>query len=337
MNLINELHKMKSLMGIISENEIINDDVLYTGKPFCGNAFSKNEHKKICYSFQDVLNPSVKRGKGGKNLRVFINNILNTYEQNVDDSEVKYINFKNDLTDFHTKRIEELDMFITTLDSGCSKLKDKLITKRSEIIDNGIEGIIWYDEKEPQYSHFNRLNTNYSALAILLTKYVIDNYLTDNNSIIDFTDRSQISTFIEEKFKTDQGRDFIKNLVYNQQDQKMSKIRNSILYTIGTTRKRGNKAENEFADLLTKKNISFVRTLDDFSIVDMVGIDMVVKFPNSNNYIPVQVKSSRIPFPQLLKNICENTCNGLFVFKDKDEFKYISCNDNIVKDIEDLF
>lgn len=334
MELIKEINRIRELMDIVSENDTTKNSPSYTTKIFCRNAFTDKEHKAICSGFEEVLGPSKK--PGGKRLKSVVDNVIKTLNNEIENSEVKYENFKEGFTDFYNERINELDAFINAIDNNCPKVMEKLQYQKNKLEEYGIEGLLFDIDGKPEYSFFNRLNTNYSSLAILLTKYVIDNF---DIVLLDLSSREKIGEFIEEHVRNSEKlRKFIRDIIFNHLDKDIEQIRNSIIYTIASTRGTGIKFESSFAKLLDKHQIPYLSTLDDYSFVDMAGFDFLVKFPKYGYYVPVQIKSSwesGIPTP--LKNICDESCNGIFVYKSGKKFKFKSCHDSTERDIEELF
>lgn len=317
-------------------NEINNEGDIYPKKvsrsnlSFCENTFKDPNHIEKCKKFENLL----KYGK--KNLREFINTQLSTYSYEI-ESNVAYHHFDK-FSDSYRDRIDEVNNFIEKLKENGSRcdnlLKDIESLKDKEIYKEGYRALRYIKDEENkyEYSYFNRLNTNYSAVAIMLTGYAIDyNKINDDEIKV-------IEDFREN------GQEYIKNVVRNYSNNLNTKIKhitNSIINTIATTRSIGSKSEREFINLLNNQGIDYVNTLDDFSFVDFLGVDLIVKFPKFGHYTPVQVKSSwpGKGIPSKLKKYCEKDCFGILVYKKNDEFKYkYSDGINIISgDITELF
>jgi hypothetical protein len=332
MRLINEINRIKELMNIIAENDNLKTNSSYTTKIFC-KAFTDKKHKSICEAFQNILKPSL---KGGKKLDNLVNKIIQTYNNEIEDSEIKRANFKDSFVTFYEERIKELDDFIEAIDEDCPKVKKKLKIQKEKLEKEGIKGLIFHIDEKPEYSFFNRLNTNYSALSIILTKYVIDNF---NIDLIDLSSREKIGEFIDANIRHSEDlKKFIKNFIFNDSDKEIEKFRNSVIYTMASTRVTGLKVERSFANLLDSHGVKYLSTLDDYSFVDMAGFDFLVKFPKYGYYVPVQIKTSwESDIPRPLKEVCDENCNGIFVYKSGKNFKFKTCHDSTERDIDELF
>ena len=317
MKLQEDILRMKSMMGLVNE-----EDSNYTFGPYCSGAFKNDSHVKLCYSIENILKPTGKKGQ--KNLKNFVNNVMVTFNKLKDVSEVEWSNFKESHSEFFESRMDEIDEFLNLLDQNiCPTLYMDILKKKQEYSVHGIKGLLWTapedveDSKkgEKLYSHMNRLNTNYSALAIILTRYAVENNLED-------VDVSEII----DGFRLN-GDEFMSNMIFNQLDKKIENTRKSVLYTISRTRKAGNVVENKLKKYLDGK-VDFIGTQDDFSFIDMLGIDLIAKFPKIGDYyVPVQVKSfvSNVT-RQLTKYCSDSMCNGIMIYPKNNEFYYLTCD-----------
>lgn len=317
MNLNEQISRIQEMMGLLVE-----DNSYYTYGPYCSGAFRNSNHVKLCYSIEEVLKPT--RKKGQKNLKNFVDNTISTFNKLKNVSEIEWSNFKETHSDFFEYRMFEIDKFLELIDQDiCPTLYADILKKKEEYSEKGIKGLLWvspedteeYKKGEKVYSHMNRLNTNYSGLAIILTRYVIENNLED----MDVSD-------IIDSFR-ENGDEFMSNMIFNHLDQRISSTRKSVLYTISKTRKDGNVVEDKLKIYLDGK-VDYLGTEDDFSFIDMLGIDLIAKFPKIGDYyIPVQVKSFVSNITRQISRYCSDSkCNGIMIYPKGDEFYYLSCD-----------
>jgi hypothetical protein len=89
-------------------------------------------------------------------------------------------------------------------------------------------------------------------------------------------------------------------------------IRNKINQTISQKTKDGQEIEDKFYDYITEQlgGSNVITYSGDYSFMDMIGIDMVVKNPE-NKWIPVQIKKyvgACEDSKGYRKHMCENWC-----------------------------
>ncbi len=164
-----------------------------------------------------------------------------------------------------------------------------------------------------KYNSISKLNTNYSALAYLLTWFRRDNkakvYNDPFNVVFDkfFVGSGKEDTMSESPFV---------NLIIDYYGRKEGAVdvMKKVFDTIKSTSKIGENAEREAYIELRKKYKRVDQFSGDFSWVDMMGVDLMIY---DNEWIPVQVKNN---FKDCLGNyrVCKNICMG----KDRGVWKY---------------
>jgi hypothetical protein len=287
---------INTLNNLINENS---DE----GKMFC-SSFSNSDEKRYCQSIETkISSPSLKNI-----LKNRINKIYTSFkEKNTND--LMFDNIKNHES-FFNKQKNHLESFIESLGDGCEKLKNTAQKKLIDLEKNGAEMLLYKKKTdigdEISYSYFNRLNTNYSALAVLITEYGLEKNITNN-----------VDKLIDDFINNPDVPDFIFRVL-----SEPNLINKKILNTITSTRQKGNKTEEEFKKYLESKEIPFLDFSDDFGSVDFMGVDLLVKFPDKDYYSPVQVKSREKNFSEiLLSKYDEPNCKCYLIFPNKQDDK----------------
>lgn len=212
---------------------------------------------------------------------------------------------------------EEMDKVGDLLSGNCPNIKNKINSEKYKFFKKyKIYYKIKKDSNTYEYSPINRLNTNYSAISVLITKYFSKKGAFDGVTNINNVDWRKISLewlyklFIPSRnFEDIRPEDektqnpinpsmeelfnsfFKENLVLNSRE-----IKKSVEDVLIDTRQRGFDTENDFENILVKdkennKIQDYIRCAKDFGFVDMfLGIDFLVK--EDNRWYPVQVKTT---------------------------------------------
>jgi hypothetical protein len=213
------------------------------------------------------------------------------------------------------KGFEELDEVERLIGNSCPRVKEIVKTEKNKFFEK-IK--LYYKTKnqngEYEYSVINRLDTNYSALAVLITKYFSQRGAFDG--VKNVTDWKDIALkwmyklfrpsweFIDlrpEEEKKDNPinpgmEDLIDSFFRERIAINTKEIRSLVEDIILDTRRRGFDSENMFEEFLIKekkenKIQDYKRYAYDFGFVDMLlGIDFLIK--ENNEWYPVQVKST---------------------------------------------
>jgi len=196
--------------------------------------------------------------------------------------------------------IKEIEEFKSLMGSFCNNLNtDEMIKK---LID---DDHVYYKTPDGKYSVFNRLDTNYSALAVSITYYYKSKEAFDL-LMQDMGQKLSKIDWISRMFDP-------KNIKFDSK-----KIFNSILKVLKNVRERGFATEDLFQEKLDEYNIPYKRYARDYGFVDrFLGVDFAVQ--KGNEWLPVQVKTSKIE-PQY--KIEELDCDEpIIAIRDGDDFR----------------
>lgn len=296
-------------------------------KEHCDKSFSEKSEKMFCYGATKVIKDTFSLQKDlNKSLKKFIeinkdviNNLrLETLTQESQTAKDGLIELK-----WVYKHGKEL----------CPNIKSNII----EIYNNLMGGVyVFYaDPKTGEYHLINRLDTNYSALAVMITEYYVDigaiknlenknvryekeweqiaeylvkfviypNVFHPNNSDIEILNGLNV----DKKPLTS-----IYNKLLNNLDSEISKKTYQVLTNV---REAGFATERKFISQLEKYGITYQNFGKDYGFVDrFLGIDLFVKL--NDGWYPVQVKSSEREQTLITKLGCEG---AIVVYPDKNE------------------
>ncbi len=269
---------------------------------FCNSAenYIKNE-------LEDV--PSVKGKKRSKKVFMdFEKAIQKFFEKVGDDPELtkKMIRIDNS-SQIYKDGKAEMDLAVKLLKNNCSKIEE-IKNKKLKMFEDKV--VVYFLENEA-YSLDNRLPTNYSALAVLFTKFLLNkgafdgvinkghdwDYIAKNwithifHPSHDFEDirpeDEQKNKLTSLTFDELSRIYFTNDRVYNSED-----IRKSVKRVLEGVRGKGFESEDGFEKEKLAGKREYVRFAKDYGFVDMyLGIDFIYK-GNSGMFIPVQVKTT---------------------------------------------
>lgn len=203
------------------------------------------------------------------------------------------------------KFFDKNDLFFSQNLENLKKLKEL-----TEYCNSGKKAIAAFEETIPskvifvkkigeiyEYSLLNKLNTNFSALAYLLTQYKLKNNLM-----------SQPTLEVFKKYFL--GGEFYKTLMnYFGDSEYEVNLFKEVFNTITNTTKKGRETELKVIEILNK-NFGKENVKDfagDFSFVDMLGVDVLIYMKDLKKWVPVQIKT-KIENCEGNDRFCENIC-----------------------------
>lgn len=203
---------------------------------------------------------------------------------------------------FFSDRREVVIGALKKFESSCPKFYN-YVRKRME--DFKKEYVILNAQNE--YDLLNKLNSNWTALALILTLGVPEEYknlrdysISETQKIF-FKNLSEDGFTLFEKFMADWGK------------ENMKEITEKVYSTIIQTSRMGQMIEDEFYDFV-KKYVQVEQYGGEYSFMDMIGVDMVILNPE-NKWIPVQVKKYGGACSEISErkenyrqHMCENWC-----------------------------
>lgn len=215
---------------------------------------------------------------------------------------------------------EQIDVVIGDLKKNCpqgedvaKKLKDKWISEYN----------VYYKTSDGEYHSLNRLNTNYTAMAVLVTYYYehliqqvrewstekklpsesfvqnwVNYFFNLQTNLIDPRGArdSNLAKLISKDLYEPKNRHEVFNKVFRPDEFVFdeSEDQKGVMLALEQVRKKGFKTEDFFEEKLKEYNIDYKKYNYDYSFVDMIlGIDFLIKQNRAGEdfWVPVQVKS----------------------------------------------
>lgn len=226
----------------------------------------------------------------------YIKNHLSTYTTGI--RAVKY----DKEHEFFSERREMVIDALQKFNTSCPKLKKYIIERMVKFTE---QYVIWNEEQ--QYDLLNKLNTNYTAAAYMMTSELPEHYKSNvsfENALEYFFNK------VDEKSGSTPFEMFMGRI--EQENKK--EIRDRINQTIAQKTREGSIIEDKFYEYISEQlgSENVVMYSGDYSFMDMIGIDMLVKNPEGV-WVPVQVKKyvggcddTTIKYAR--QHMCENWC-----------------------------
>jgi hypothetical protein len=271
---------------LISESQL---KVLITeASDFAADAcktFTDSSSNQFCKSVYDILKSKPRKNNDTEwnNLFRRIQRALNLVaEETEGEYKVIYKNIKN-FQEIYTRKVYDLEKLINKVSPSCVTLKERATNSLRDLQSKGKYMLLYKKVTEDgevlNYSLLNRLNTNISGLSILMTEYAIHYEPTKSPEEI-------VDLFFRNVLGLDKSVGYLRDVLV-----KPNHIRKKIVDTIEKIKIVGDKNEEQYLNYLSEKGEKFIPFGDDFGIVDMLGIDVLIL--RDGQYFPLQVKSSK--------------------------------------------
>lgn len=199
------------------------------------------------------------------------------------------INQMAKLKDFNQKYQEPLKILYTTQKYNNPNKRDYISQKNGYYENNGLKNVNNVLNQEGAYDYINKLNTNYSDLAELITELlkrggVIQKLNTKNQRDIRIyllSIKDKLERVLDKYINLGEYKSFIRNSTF------LSKV--------------GEKAENDVRNVLEKYGMTLLYQGGDGDFIDMLyGIDLIMG--DKGKIITIQVKSKEQQALQGLNN-----------------------------------
>ena len=212
----------------------------------------------------------------------------------------KYIKEFNETDPFFKENLKNVNILKEHL-KYCKEASEKI----DEFIKTKIEPnflLVYHDTNEMVYDIINKFNTNYTAIAYLLTKTL----QVKNKDITSIDFETAFKKYFIDKINGES--EFYGDLVsyLDREGLDVNEKFDGVILTIKETSRVGLKTENDFEEFLKSKNVEYKNFAGDFSFVDLMGVDFLVKDKNGL-WVPIQVKSNKGAC-RINDKFCQNYC-----------------------------
>ena len=276
-----------------SINEAKNDSEFTEG---CNNFPKGSESRKWCESAKDKLSYKIKDIT--KKIE-YVKSLLQLEDFNDLVHNIQAYNQEDEFFKYRMNQLNDVELYL----NKCNDFNYWIDIFKKNIVNK----FIFVKRKEDgfEYDILNKLESNYSAVAFLLTTFMekYKSKLTDL-SFDDVYEKYFYSDGIEESYFTN----FLIN--YFSGGKSEVEIMKKVLDTMEETSNKGAEKEKEaYQHLVNLFGVENVKDYTgDYSFVDLFGIDFMV-YSKSLGWIPVQVKSSaKKIFGN--KKVCRNLAMG---------------------------
>lgn len=311
-------HLIKSILKEYTEEKRVN-----WIKEHCNKSFSEPYERNFCYAATRVIKDDYKIQENFRNL---LNKFVDKYKEEINTIKWEKLTDEHDIA---KKGLEELEWVDKNGKELCPQI-EKNIKQILKDLSNGTF-VFYADKLTGEYHLLNRLDTNYSALATMITEYFRQH---DAIYPMSFRIKSQnawdepvkhliyhvlspstvkLSPFEDDIFKDitfdEKPLKYIFNNLINNLTSQISKKTHTILKNV---REVGFNTEKKFIHELEKYGIQYENFGRDYGFVDRkLGIDLFVKL--KDGWYPIQVKSSEREQTLITKLGCEG---ALVVYPD---------------------
>jgi len=317
----------KVLNGYLNESQIITE---MARLDWCSDFKKIEPQYSFCRAAENYIknelddSPLVRgRKKSKKVFKEFEEGLRKFYDTVKDDVEVSQRIMRIDTSSpIYQEGKEELDTAIELLSPNCSNIR-KVADRKLQDFEDRVKLYFLDNEK---YSNDNRLPTNYSALAVLFTKFfankgafdgvnslkldwevIAKNWITHsfhpNEKFNDIRPESEKEYSLTDLSFGELARVYFTNdRVFNSED-----IRSSVKKVLDGVRGKGFESEDQFEKFYLDNKKDFIRFARDYGFVDMfTGVDFIYKGKNGM-WIPVQVKTTATEPTYLISTLgCRN-------------------------------
>jgi len=295
-------------------------------KEHCNKSFNDKNERNFCIAATRVIKDDYKLQE---NFRDLLNKFVIKYKDEIETIKWETLTSEHDIA---KKGIEELEWVTKNGKELCPNIEKNIKMILGELYSGTY--VFYADKLTGEYHLLNRLDTNYSALAAMITEYfryndaiypmgfrinsqkaweepvreLIHYILNPTKKLSSFYDTVfQGVTFDEKPLR------FIFNNLINSLTSEISKKTYKILKDV---REVGFATERKFINELEKHGIQYENFGRDYGLVDRkLGIDLFVKL--KDGWYPVQVKSSEREQTLITKLGCEG---ALVVYPNKGMF-----------------
>jgi hypothetical protein len=312
---------MRNLIRKILREQLYEKSVIAEmakAKGYCGKHFNSiSPELPFCIAAENYIKTEIEQIGKRKSKVIFDKfrkGLASFYEEIENDILEIKIEELTDLSKIVKEGKKELEEVENMLSGNCKKI-NIIAERQMDSLKNNAQKQLYFTGKDGNYSLTNRLDTNYSAIAILFTKFfakkgAFDGVGYDSNNNWEKIAKNWIEhsfnpsiNFIDirpEHEKNDKSaelsslefQELAKIYFTNSITFGSNEIRSVVDDVLTDVRKRGFESEKQFEKTyLDDGKREFIRYAKDYGFVDrFLGIDFIYK--GNNFWIPVQVKSS---------------------------------------------
>lgn len=278
------------------------------------SVFTNMNNREFCKAVENEISDNLSE------YSPLMENLLKKYfssNEKISEIQMEQLNDESEIVIDGFNKIEEVVDLISVncpeAKKVATKLKNDWLSKYN----------IYFKDGQGKYHLLNRLDTNYTAMAVLITFYYEDlleqvrTWTNKKTTPSKLFVKDWISHFFDSKVPLiDPRKNWRSDITKSQEELKKtpnpvtifnkvlsprgfeieeSQYQRDFMKALEQVRNKGFKTEDLFEKMLEKNNIVYKRYGYDYSFVDMIlGIDFLIQETKrgSDYWVPVQVKSS---------------------------------------------
>ena len=269
----------------------------------CDSAFLEAYDRKFC----KVATKIFQKNKGYRNS--VIEKMKLYIRTNIDEISDLNIEELQEESKIATEGFREFDWVVEQSGNICPKIEEKMTAVYNKLLDGEF---VLFVHSNGNYHLLNRLDTNYSALAVMFTEYLekLDIpyqlwLMKYNKQTLDEPIEHLIKTILYPHIYnlTDfeggtlvnlfSGENHLESMIEETIIKQRPDFSSKVFRVLSKVRESGFENEKKFIDKLDENGIEYKNFAKDYGFVDrFLGIDLFIKEPDGNWY-PAQVKSSK--------------------------------------------
>jgi hypothetical protein len=303
---------------VVSESQFrkLSESILNESKEIRGcMVFQDMNQREFCRSAEKLIADEMDTGYSAS-----MENLLKTYFSSDDRIKNIEIEYLNDESPIVLKGFEQIDEVVEKLKRNCPRASEISKELKKKWLS---EYNVYFKDNQGNYHLLNRLDTNYTAMAVLITIYYenlinqVRSWITRKKTPSELFVRNWVEHFFNTNVELIDPRKgwerdvlgsskpleelphptsiFNKVLTSKEIVVDESDYHRSFMSALEDVRNKGFKTEDLFEKMLKQHDIENIRYSGDYSFVDMVlGIDFLIKQKRKGEdyWVPVQVKSS---------------------------------------------
>jgi hypothetical protein len=293
---------MRDLIKIVVENYLIEAEKTSWIETHCDNAFLSKNERYFCYAATNAFKSNYKLQDS---FRIKLKEFIKKNSDKISNISLKTLKKDSEIS---RNGFEEFRWVTENGQSLCPNIRENMIEVYNKLLGDNFD---LYVDSDGKYHIINRLDTNYSALGVMVTEYFRGRAIIETLSSrgllgkkswekpvshliqgILFPNIYHPNFFENDVLKNIQsGENPLFVMFMDLLTDQAPHISDKVISTLTKVRNAGFETEHKFTNLLKSHGITYKNFAKDYGFVDrFLGIDLFVKL--KGEWYPVQIKSS---------------------------------------------
>jgi hypothetical protein len=293
---------MKDLIKVVVENYLTEAEKTSWIETHCDNAFSNKNERYFCYAATNTFKSNFKLQDS---FRTKLKEFITKNSDKISNISLKILKKDSEIA---KSGFEEFKWVTENGQSLCPNIRQNMIGVYNRLLGDNFD---LYVDSDGKYHIINRLDTNYSALGVMVTEYFRGRAIIELLSSRGFVGKKSwekpVSHLIQGVLFPNVyhpnffENDLLKNIQVGENPLQVMfmdlltdqapQISEKVIGTLTKVRDAGFETERKFIELLKSHGITYKNFAKDYGFVDrFLGIDLFVKL--KGEWYPAQIKSS---------------------------------------------